>query len=277
MAIIDLVLVTYNRLGYTRKTVERLLSDPDESFRLTIWDNASDDGTREYLHREVSDPRIVDLVLSKDNVGQAAAVNTIWAKSDADLLGKLDNDCLLTPGWTRTLARAHEDLPELGTIACWHYFLDDFDLERARHKIQRFGEHQILRHPFTPGTGLLFKREWFERFGPIQGKATTQFWLRMSLAGLINGFYYPLIHQEHMDDPKSEHSTLKDEAAYQAAKAVTFNINNHGQETLADRWRWRQEVLDDLLDGPWQANQRVGWRRRLRVIKNRIQALKTSQ
>lgn len=247
-----------------------VLADSTEEFYLTIWDNASTDGTVEYLRNEINDSRIADIIFSKKNIGQIPAVNKIWSNSKADLLGKLDNDCLLTPGWTRILAQTHYDIDNLGVIACWHYFPEDFDYERARHKIQKFGKHRILRHPWTCGTGFLIKCDTFRKFGPILGKGTTRYWLNMAMAGYVNGFYYPLIHQEHMDDPKSKYTVLKDEESYQAAKKVTFNINSPGQETLADRWRWRQKVLDNLLDDPWDVKYYVGWRHKLRRLKIKL-------
>lgn len=264
---IDLVFITYNRLHYTKLALTSILADKMEEFSLTIWDNSSTDGTGEYLKNEVNDPRIKDIVFSKVNVGQIAAVNTVWSKSKADLLGKLDNDCLVTPGWTKTLAQAHEDIDNLGVVACWHYFEDDFDYQRAKHKIQSYGRHQILRHPWTCGTGILLKRSTFEEFGPIKHRATTKYWQQMAMKGYVNGFYYPLILQEHMDDPKSEHSRLKDEESYQQAKSVTFGINSAGQETLEDRWHWRQKVLSNLLDDPWQADYYQRWRRKIRSLK----------
>jgi glycosyltransferase involved in cell wall biosynthesis len=267
---IDLVFITYNRLEYTKLALASVLADPTEEFSLTIWDNASTDGTVEYLKNEVCDHRIVDIVFSKENVSQTAAVNTIWSKSKADLLGKLDNDCIVTPGWTRILVQAHADISNLGVVACWHYPPEDFDYERAKHKIQTFGKHRIFRHPWTCGTGLLIKRETFRKLGLIQNGATTQYWLKMAVEGCINGFYYPLVYQEHIDDPKSKHSHLRDEASYQAAKSVTFNINSPGQETLAGRWRWRQDVLDNLFDDPWNVEYYIGWRSKLRGIKKRV-------
>ncbi len=270
---VDLIFITYNRLEYTKKSLASVLFDPREEFSLTIWDNASTDGTIEYLKNEVKDHRIKNIIFSEQNVGQTAASNEIWSKSKADLLGKLDNDCLVTPGWTRTLARAHRDIDNLGVVACWHYFPDDFDYERAKHKIQTFGKHRILRHPWTCGTGFLIKRKTFEKFGSIRGSATTQYWLQMAEAGYINGFYYPLIHQEHMDDPKSKYSMLKDEQSYQAAKKVTFNINRHGQATLAGRRVWRQQVLDNLLDDPWDVKYYVGWRRKVRGAAKKLKGL----
>jgi len=267
---IDLVFITYNRLEYTKLALASVLAEPTEEFSLTIWDNASTDGTVEYLKNEVNDQRIADIVFSKENVGQVGAVNEVWGRSQADLLGKLDNDCLVTPGWTRTLAQAHNDIPKLGVVACWHYFPDDFDYERAKHKIQTFNGHQILRHPWTCGTGVLIIRDTFEKLGPMQGKTPWEYWLKMAMAGYINGFYYPLVYQEHMDDPGSKHSVLKDEASYQAAKKVTVTINSPGLETLADRWRRRDKILDNLLGDPWDVKYYIGWRGRLRRIRRRI-------
>lgn len=270
---IHLVFITYNRLHYTRLALASVLADPMEDFSLTIWDNSSTDGTVEYLKNEISDERIADIIFSKENVGQTTAVNEVWGKSKADLVGKCDNDCIVTAGWTRVLAQAHTDILNLGVVACWHFFPDDFDYERAKYKMQTFGRHQILRHPWTCGTGLLIKRETFKRLGPIQGNATTRYWLKMAVAGYINGFYYPLVFQEHIDDPKSRHSMLRDEASYQRAKKVTFNINSPGQETLAGRWRWRQEVLNNLLDDPWDVKYYTGWRGKLRHARRRMKGV----
>lgn len=274
---IHLVFIAYNRLEYTKLALASVLADSEEKFSLTIWDNASTDGTVEYLKNEVNDQRIADIVFSKENVGQIAAVNEIWGKSKADLLGKLDNDCLVTPGWTRILAQAHRDIENLGVIACWHFFPEDFDYERAKHKIQTFNGHQIFRHPWTCGTGLLIKRETFEKFGPIQEKGTTKYWLKMAAAGHINGFYYPLIYQEHMDDPRSKHSRLKSmpfgEAykycpAYQAGK----------MKELQECKQLHKEILDNLLSGPYDPKYYCGWRakakRGLLKIRKSLDSLK---
>lgn len=270
---IHLVLITHNRLEYTRLALQSILADPAEEFALTIWDNGSMDGTVDFLKKEVGDPRIVDIVFCKENRGQTTAVNESWAKSQADLLGKLDNDCIMTPGWTRTLAQAHADIPELGVVACWHFFAEDFDYARARHKIQTFGRHQIFRHPWTCGTGLLFKRTDFERFGPIQGRATTQYWLKMAAAGRVNGFYYPLIYQEHMDDPMSSYSRVRTDAGLREQAAVTAGLQMRHFENVQELCQWRDEIIRNLLDDPYEARYYTGWRRKLTAVKDRLRRL----
>jgi glycosyltransferase involved in cell wall biosynthesis len=264
---IDFAFITHNRLAYTKLSLASVLSDSTEEFALTIWDNGSTDGTVEYLQNEVNDPRIRDIVLSKENVGQTAAVNEIWGRSKADLLGKLDNDCLMTPGWTRTLAQAHADIAELGVVACWHFGVEDFDYERAKHKIQAFGRHRIFRHPWTCGTGLLIKREMYERMGPIKDRMTTQYWLKMAAAGYINGFYYPLICQEHMDDPKSRYCQTNTEEGLREHASVTASLQVRQFKNVGASLRWRQEIIRNLLDDPYEARYYLGWRRRWRRLR----------
>ncbi len=273
---IDLAFITYNRLAYTKLSLASILADRTEEFLLTIWDNGSTDGTVEYLKNEVTDPRIRDIVFSKENVGQTAAVNSIWGNSKADLLGKLDNDCLMTPGWTRILAQAHEDIPKLGTVACWHFPLEEFEYERAKHKIQTFGRHQIFRHPWTCGTGLLIKRETYERMGPIEERMTTQYWLRMAAAGYINGFYYPLVCQEHMDDLKSRYCQINTEEGLRKHANVTAGLQVRQFKNVDDSLRWRQEIIHNLLDDSYDPRHYLGWRRKWRRLRELAARLKRS-
>jgi GT2 family glycosyltransferase len=253
---IDLAFITYNRLDYTKLALQSVLADCSEAFSLTIWDNASTDGTRDYLKNQVHDPRVKRVILSEENVGQTAAVNRVWADSSADLLGKLDNDCILTPGWTRLLAEAHRDIPELGVVACWHFFPEDFDHQRAQHKIKRYGRHQILRHPWTCGTGLLTKRRVFEELGPMRGRATTEYWLQMAKAGYVNGFYYPLIHQEHMDDLRSKHCRQRNMSAKEQTEYRLLH----------------ERILHTLLTGPYDPAYYEGtrWLSILRRLRKRF-------
>jgi glycosyltransferase involved in cell wall biosynthesis len=270
---IELVFITYNRLYYTRLALASVLADPSEQFSLTIWDNGSTDGTVEYLKNEVSDSRISDVIFSKENIGQTEAANRVWSRSKAELLGKLDNDCLVSGGWMGKLAQAHADIDNLGVVACWHFRSEDFNYERASHKIQRFGRHQILRHPWTCGTGILLKAETFRKLGPIQNRATTTYWLTMAQRGYINGFYYPLVCQEHMDDPKSRYCQIRDERSYDDAVGVTAGLQSGNYTDLSGRLRWRREILRNLLDDPVDPKYYVGWRRKWRAVKQNMARL----
>jgi len=261
-----IVLATHNRLEYTRKTISRLLEDPTEEFDLYLWDNASTDQTAEYLKEGLSDARIQEVILSKENVGLTGAMNYVWGKTKAELVGKLDNDCLVTPGWTRIFAKAHKDIEKLGAVACWHFPREDFDEMLAEKKICEFNGHKIFRHPWICGSGFMLKKKSFVQFGPWdQGNhvGTTKYFLKMALSGYINGWYYPLVLQEHMDYPSSTHSRshrlMFDEAYRDSYGYKTGKLKSEEQYK-----RLHKEILDNLLSGPYEPKYYCGWRAKVK-------------
>jgi len=262
----SIVLVTYNRLEYTKKTINCLLNDQDE-FDLYIWDNASIDGTKEYLMEEIKDSRIKEIYLSIENLGQTAAMNYFWAKCNTDLVGKLDNDILISPGWVKTISEAHKDIEMLGAVACWHFWEEDFNYEIAKKKIKKYGNHQILKHPFVGGTGFLLKRKTYLKMGPWEEGSpnigTTSYFLKMALSGYINGWYYPLITQEHMDDPTSKHCIFKDDASLMKVYDITYTLRTNKIKSYNDRLKRRDYILSRILRGASDAKYYVGWRNKL--------------
>lgn len=276
---VAIVLPTHNRLEYTKKTVERLLSDKDEQFELYLWDNASTDETAKFL-KSLRDERIVDVYISKANEGQVGAMNWAWKRSKAELVGKLDNDCLVTPGWTKIFAEAHRDIEKLGALACWHFFEKDFDGQRAEHKIQRFGEHQIFRHPWVCGSGFIMKKSTYEQMGDWPSGAnvgTTGYFLKMAMAGFVNGWYYPLVYQEHMDDPLSQYCHIKNVESFRKNKDITFGLRSGNYTDIQGRLVWRQKIIDELIESPYEASYYRPYRRKLRRLKTRIKKIITNR
>jgi GT2 family glycosyltransferase len=265
---IDLLLVCFNRLPYTKLALPSILADPTEEFSLTIWDNASTDGTREYLE-SVEDPRIVRKVLSRANVHMDGAVDEVVTKSTADLVGILANDFLFPAGWIRVLAQAHADVPELGQISCWHLGPEFFDEARARHKIQTFGQHRILRHPWTDGCGLVKLKTL--RDAGFGGMGGTSFGIRLALKGYINGFYVPPLCAEHMDYPWSPRFAFAgrlDQWLKAGGTAASHHIRN-----MDDAKKWHNVVVGNILDDPWEVKYYVGWRRRIRSARARLKRM----
>ena len=264
---IDLIFISCNRLEYTKLALPSLLADPTEEFTLTIWDNCSKDGTQEYLS-SVEDPRITRRIYAKENVGLRGAVNDLFVKSSADLVGIIPNDIQFVPGWTRPLAKAHADIPELGMVGCWHLGREFFDESRALNKIQKFGCHQILRHPWTGGGAGLVKLKTVRDCGLLESNGTTSYWKRMALKGYVNGYYFPPIYVEHMDYPWSEHFAFSGKFD-QWAKTCRW-VQCHNFRTVEDAKAWHRIVVQNILDDPWEAKYYIGWRRKLRAIKGRM-------
>lgn len=264
---IDLVFINYNRLAYTELALPALLADPTEDFSLTIWDNGSTDGTREYLS-SVDDPRIVERIFPDENMGLNGAVNHMIEHSSADLLGIIFDDDLVNPGWTRPLAQAHGDVAEFGMIGCWHFLPEAFDYERAKHKVQKFGEHEVFRHPWTGVGAGLIKVKTLRECGPLESSRTTNYWRRVAQRGYVNGYYLPLIFVEHMDYPWSEYFRYADK--FDKWLEISTGAKRHNIRSIEDARAWHQIVVNHILDSHWDVKYHVGWRRKVQNLKNRI-------
>ena len=83
---------------------------------IIVVDNASADGSPEYLSTWVQGADNRRLILNDDNLGFAAANNQGLAIADGDYLTLLNNDTFVTPGWASTLYRHLERDESLGII-----------------------------------------------------------------------------------------------------------------------------------------------------------------
>lgn len=88
----------------------------------------------------------------------------------------------------------------------------------------------------------------------------------MAAAGYVNGWYYPLILQDHMDDPFSKHCLFHDDESIKALSDVTYVIRTFGLHTYAQRLKRRSHVVRNLLYGPSDHRAYSGWRSRLRRL-----------
>ena len=116
---IDIVMVSCDRLAYTRQFVEHLWSRTDTPFRLIAVDNGSTDGSAEYL--EASDA-VSNFVPLDKNGGIHAAKNAGLALVESEpYYVDTDNDALvpsLQPDWLERLIGLMDRHPEYGAIAC---------------------------------------------------------------------------------------------------------------------------------------------------------------
>lgn len=112
---VSVVMVTHNERTVTRLAVESILAHTDEPFELIVVDNASGAPTREYLEVVASRNQHVRVVANIHNRGFAGAVNQGLRRATADVVVVVNNDIIVTPGWTRGL-RAHLADPTTGAV-----------------------------------------------------------------------------------------------------------------------------------------------------------------
>ena len=90
----SIIIVTFNELDYTRQCVESIRRLTDEPYELIFVDNASTDGTVQYLECQPD----AKVIRNSDNRGFPAAVNQGIAAASGSQVLLLNNDTIVTTG-----------------------------------------------------------------------------------------------------------------------------------------------------------------------------------
>lgn len=114
----SIVVVTYGNLAFNRACLESLLTRTAwPSIELVFVDNASTDGTREWLERErAACPVPMKVIANAENRGFAAAVNQGLAAASGEFLCLLNNDTVVTEGWLSALVAHLQADARLGMV-----------------------------------------------------------------------------------------------------------------------------------------------------------------
>lgn len=100
--VISIMMVTYNRLELTKQTVKNIYETVKVPFEFIIIDNASTDGTIEYLNELNKERDNVHLKFNKDNMGIGYSRSQALLIADTlktDWYVTLDNDVMFHDGW----------------------------------------------------------------------------------------------------------------------------------------------------------------------------------
>ena len=266
----DVLMITYKRASFTKMSLSRLLDSCDSQMRVWVWHNGDHAETLDVVRSLQGHPRFHKLHVNPENLRLRAPTNWFWRQSDGDYLTKVDDDCLLSDGWAETLRTAHEAEPRFGIIGCWRFYKEDFVSELAERKIRTFTSgNQIMVHGFVQGSGYVMKRAVYQRLGPIkQNESFTGYCIRGAYNGWINGWHFPFIHEDHMDDARSPHYPIKTEGQFQ--QSLSLSQINFGVKSLAE-WQLFGRVLarhlqTEIID----PRNHLGWRGFLHKLKNKI-------
>jgi len=178
--LVSVIVVTYNNVEYTRLCIDSVLRNTHAPrFEVIVVDNASTDGTRDYLEGLGSAVRVL---FNERNEGFARANNQGIAGSQGSLVILLNNDTVVPPGWSCRLLR-HLAVPEIGAVVSVTNFsgnesridvsyadLDAMEHFAARQAVTRDGES------FDIPVGAMYcfgmRRSTYERIGPLDERFT---------------------------------------------------------------------------------------------------------
>lgn len=269
----DILMITYRSAGYLDLSLPRLLETCGDQDRVWLWHNGDDEATIEALRPYRSDPRVHRYHHSRENVKLREPTSWLWSESTARFVSKVDDDCRVSPGWIDTFAAAHDDNPEFGVVGSWRHPEADFRPELAQKKIVRFkGGHELMRNLWVQGSGYLLSRALVERHGLLRSdESFTGYCLRLARGGAVNGFYYPFVPEDHMDDPRSPYTLIRTDADLLDRMPLSARAN--GVTTVED---WVAQLVRSavvLQSASLDPRSYGFWSRKRRAVRRRLDHL----
>ncbi len=191
---IDLMFPVHNRLAFVEASFDALVKNTNWDLvrRLYITDDNSTDGTYEHLTQAIQKLETPAMIIRDSFGGPVNAMNYILDHTDADVVGKIDSDLVLPPGWIEVMLDVlgrHPELDALGTEPGFGEGPQTADVERT-----------YLPARWIGGVGL-FRARVFKRHRPVQNDrffGLTAFWRQRATCGWLTP-QIPCFLLDHID------------------------------------------------------------------------------
>lgn len=197
---IPVLMITWNRLEYTKKVIKAILKNTDWPFKLFIFDNNSTDGTSGYL-KTLKDKRI-EIYFSDKNTGLVPPMNYFFKKYRSyRYTAKVDNDTIVSSGWLKKLKEVMDEYPFLAVEAD-HYLMLSYNIERNEDYYKHlfsidFKEHKLYLSDIVGGTGTVFRTSLIDEIPEAEG--TLSGWVQYQVIKQIPSAFYTGVWVDRLD------------------------------------------------------------------------------
>jgi hypothetical protein len=267
---VDVLMVTHRRADYIAQSLPRLLQQCDGVARVWLWHNGEHPEVLALLDEWAPHPAVAAVHRSAENVGQREPINWLFENARGRYVSKVDDDCLMADGWIEHLRSMHEAAPELGVVGTWRFQPEDFDAALAAPKIVEVADGWgVLRNHWVQGSGFLMKRACVLEEGPLREREMLpSYFTRLGLRGWTNGFAYPFVREDHMDDPRSSNTALH--TAEDLVARMPLTAGRHGMTSLEGWIEHLQRTARSVQTAPLEPKHYRGWRRALARVARRL-------
>jgi GT2 family glycosyltransferase len=174
---VAVAVITHNGKRYLKTCIESLLNQTYKNFDIYLIDNASSDGSSEYVKQNFP---MVKIIRFEKNLGFAKAYNIAIRMIDADYIALLNDDTKVHPKWLEELVKAALEDEKAGALGALILFLDHPDIvQHAGGMITPIGGgidigfgkplHEVdLRKRYVGyvcGAAMLVNKDAFEKVG----------------------------------------------------------------------------------------------------------------
>lgn len=231
MTAASIMMVTYNRLNLTKQTLACLFENTDYPFNLIVIDNASRDGSGDFVYDFLADKvgksdffKGFTLVRNETNLGIAVARNQALQVAKDEWLSTLDNDVLVPKKWlSQCIGILNSDA---------RYGMLGVNMENVAYPLVKRGEHEWQNKPKgNLGTACtVFNRSLHKTLGffnteyGLYGEEDADFGMRVRVLGLKLGYLKDNgIHVGEGENDVGEYRQFK--TASHKANLKKFNEN----------------------------------------------------
>lgn len=231
MSTASLMIVTYNRLELTKQMLSNLFEVTDYPFDIVFVDNASADGTVDYIYRYCGDmvgnhPHFKGFSVQPngENVGIAHGRNQALLAAKGEWLSTLDNDVILPKGWLTECISILKENPTYGMIGV--------NFEKETFPLVKNGSNEWQHKPRgNLGTACtVFNRSLHKLLGffnteyGLYGEEDADFGMRVRVAGFKLG--YLKANGTHIGEGENDVGEYREfKTACHKANLAKFNRN----------------------------------------------------
>ncbi len=175
---VSVIIVNYNGQAHLAKCLNSLLVGFSANDEIILVDNASTDGSAEYVEQTFPTIRVIR---NKSNQGFSGGCNVGAEWAIGQYLAFLNPDTVVVPGWLDALIAALEADPRMGLATSKILLLDD------RDRINTCG-NDMHYTGLTLCRGLGTNRDTLTRGGEVSAVSGAAFAIRRELFEALHGF-----------------------------------------------------------------------------------------
>ncbi|OQZ02636.1 MAG: hypothetical protein B6D35_00945 [Candidatus Brocadia sp. UTAMX2] len=169
--LVSIIILTCNALEYTQQCVSSIQKHTGRPYEIIFVDNASSDGTVEYLRNLAGKQVNYKLIENRENLGFAAGNNQGVALARGEYIMLLNNDVLVSDGWLDGLVEGLERDEKIGMVGPITNSISGRQMVRAVPYTDEDGFHHFSQRVRKTYSGRLTPRNRIAGFAVLMRKA----------------------------------------------------------------------------------------------------------
>ena len=201
LPLVSIVMLTYNQLDYSKACLESIFRHTPIAYEIIFVDNASTDGTVDWLCEQQKLYANIRVILNNENRGFAAGCNQGMAQAQGEYILLLNNDVLVPPEWLEGMLECLRQHPNAGIVGPMTNSINDVqkvpdvgysnlaELDSFALQYRKQYRHRRISYRRVVGFCMLFRRNLYDLIGGLDERFGTgnfeddDFCIRAALEG----------------------------------------------------------------------------------------------